>query len=317
MVSPQIKIRPRPGRRIGGPGPEGVATKCVRCGEILFTKEFEKNLKVCSVCGFHHKLTAAERIAYTVDEGTWHELFADLRSTNPLPFEDYEAKLAKAVGATGVNDSFRVGLAQIAGSPIVLGVADFHFMAGSMGSVHGEKVARAMEEGVSRRLPVVIFTATGGGARMQEGLLSLMQMAKTAAAAARLAEAKLPYLVVLTDSTMAGVLASYASLGDVHLAEPGATIGFAGARVVAQATVQKPPEDYQTAEWQLAHGHIDAVVARRDLPQTLATLLTLLAGRPSDVPVHPPMPGLNGSNGAINNSTNGPLVLSGAEDFHA
>ena len=311
------KFAPTPAAESAALVPEGVATKCVRCGEILFTKEFEKNLKVCSVCGFHHKLTAAERIAYTVDEGTWHELFADLRSTNPLPFEDYEAKLTKAVGATGVNDSFRVGLAQIAGSPIVLGVADFHFMAGSMGSVHGEKVARAMEEGVSRRLPVVIFTATGGGARMQEGLLSLMQMAKTAAAAARLAEAKLPYLVVLTDSTMAGVLASYASLGDVHLAEPGATIGFAGARVVAQATVQKPPEDYQTAEWQLAHGHIDAVVARRDLPQTLATLLTLLAGRPSDVPVHPPMPGLNGSNGAINNSTNGPLVLSGAEDFHA
>ena len=311
------KFAPAPAAESAALVPEGVATKCARCGEILFTKEFEKNLKVCSVCGFHHKLTAAERIAYTVDEGTWHELFADLRSTNPLPFEDYEAKLAKAVGATGVNDSFRMGLAQIAGSPIVLGVADFHFMAGSMGSVHGEKVARAMEEGVSRRLPVVIFTATGGGARMQEGLLSLMQMAKTAAAAARLAEAKLPYLVVLTDSTMAGVLASYASLGDVHLAEPGATIGFAGARVVAQATVQKPPEDYQTAEWQLAHGHIDAVVARRDLPQTLATLLTLLACRPSDVPVYPPMPSLNGSNGAINNSTNGPLVLSGAEDSHA
>ena len=269
--------------------PEGVATKCAKCGEILFTKDFEKNLKVCSVCGFHHKLTAEERVAFTVDEGSWSELFAGIRSTNPLPFPDYEAKLAKAVGATGSNDSFRVGLAQILGNPVVMGVADFHFMAGSMGSVHGEKVARAMEEGIARRLPVVIFTATGGGARMQEGLLSLMQMAKTSAAAACLAEAKIPYIVVMTDSTMAGVLASYASLGDIHLAEPGALIGFAGARVVAQATVQKPPEDYQTAEWQLAHGHIDAVVARRDLPQMLATLLSLLGGS-ADTSLPAPVP---------------------------
>ena len=305
------KFPPAPAAEAAAQVPEGVATKCVRCGEILFTKDFEKNLKVCPVCGFHHKLTALERIAYTVDGGSWHELFADLRSTNPLPFADYEAKLLKAVGATGGNDSFRVGLARIADNPVVLGVADFHFMAGSMGSVHGEKVARAMEEGVARRLPVVLFTATGGGARMQEGLLSLMQMAKTAAAATRLAEAKLPYLVVLTDSTMAGVLASYASLGDVHLAEPGATIGFAGARVVAQATVQKPPEDYQTAEWQLAHGHIDAVIARRDLPQTLASLLTMLAGRPAAVPVYAPTPDRNGANGVP-----GSLVLSGAEDPH-
>lgn len=303
------KFAPAPAAESAAQVPEGVATKCARCGDILFTKDFEKNLKVCPACGFHHKLTAAERIAYTVDEGSWQELFADLASTNPLPFEDYDAKLAKAVAATGANDSFRVGLARIAGRPLVLGTADFHFMAGSMGSVHGEKVARAMEEGVSRHLPVVIFTATGGGARMQEGLLSLMQMAKTAAAAARLAEAKLPYIVVLTDSTMAGVLASYGSLGDIHLAEPGATIGFAGARVVAQATVQKPPEDYQTAEWQLAHGHIDAVVARRDLPQTLATLLSLLAGRPADVPTHAPVPARNG--------TNGTLILSGVEDTHA
>ena len=275
--------------------PDGVATKCAKCGEILFTKDFEKNLKVCPVCGFHHKLTAEERVAFTADDGTWTELFTELRSTNPLPFDDYEAKLAKAVGATGANDSFRVGLARILGTPVVLGVADFHFMAGSMGSVHGEKVARAMEEGVKRRLPVVIFTATGGGARMQEGLLSLMQMAKTAAAAARLAEARLPYIVVMTDSTMAGVLASYASLGDVHLAEPGALIGFAGARVVAQATVQKPPEDYQTAEWQMAHGHIDSVVPRRDLPQTLSTLLSLFTPASSDAAAVPAPKPQNGS----------------------
>ena len=302
------KFAPAPAAESAAQVPEGVATKCARCGEILFTKDFEKNLKVCPACGFHHKLTAAERIAYTADEGSWHELFADLRSTDPLHFNEYPGKLAKSRQATGLADGVVVGTAAVQGLPLVLGVTDFRFMGGSMGSVAGEKIVRAMEEGVARRLPVVLFTASGG-ARMQEGLLSLMQMAKTAAAAARLAEARLPYLVVMTDATMAGVLASYASLGDIHLAEPGATIGFAGARVVAQATVQKPPEDYQTAEWQLAHGHIDAIVPRRDLPQTLATLLTLLAGRPAAVPTHAPAPARNGTDGA--------LALSGVGDSYA
>jgi len=268
------KFAPAPAVESAALVPDGVATKCAGCGEIIFTKDFEKNFKVCPVCGFHHKLTARERVDYTADEGTWRELFAGLRSCDPLGFKDYPAKLDKSVAATGL------------GVPLVLGVTDFRFMGGSMGSVAGEKVARAMEEGAARRLPVVLFTASGG-ARMQEGLLALMQMAKTSAAAARLAEAGLPYVVVMTDATMAGVLASYASLGDIHLAEPGATIGFAGARVVAQATTQKPPEDYQTAEWQLAHGHIDAVVARRDLPQMLATLISMLTGLappPADVP---------------------------------
>ena len=273
------KFPPAPAAESAAAVPEGVATKCAHCHQILFTKDFEKNLKVCPQCGFHHKLTAAERIAYTVDEGSWQALFENLRATDPLCFPEYEAKLARAVAATGAQDSFQAGLAQINGLPLVLGVADFYFMAGSMGSVHGEKVARALEEGVARRLPVVIFTATGGGARMHEGLLSLMQMAKTSAAAARLAAAHLPYIVVMTDATMAGVLASYASLGDILLAEPGASIGFAGARVSAQASTQKPPADYQTAEWQLAHGQIDQVVPRRDLPATLAGLLTLMGCR--------------------------------------
>ena len=273
--------------------PDGVAVKCAQCGQIIFAKDFERSLKVCSHCGFHHRLTAAERIQYTSDEGSWQPLFETLRSGDPLHFPDYPAKLDKAIKATGFNDSFQTGLASVLGVPLVLGVADFHFMAGSMGSVHGEKIARAMEVGIQRNLPVVIFTATGGGARMHEGILSLMQMAKTTAAAARLSQARLPYLVVMTDMTMAGVLASYASVGDIHLAEPAATIGFAGARVVAQATVQKPPADYQTAEWQLAHGHLDQVVARRDLPQTLATQLTLLGFGPSES-VIAPEPSLNG-----------------------
>jgi acetyl-CoA carboxylase carboxyl transferase subunit beta len=277
------KFSPAPAAQAVAQVPEGVATKCAGCGEILFTKDFEKNFKVCMLCGFHHKLTADERIAYTVDEGSWREMFANLRSTDPLHFKEYESKLAKSVQVTGLADGVVVGTASVGGVPLVLGVTDFRFMGGSMGSVAGEKIVRAMEEGIARKQPVVLFTASGG-ARMQEGLLSLMQMGKTAAACARLSEAGLPYVVVMTDPTMAGVLASYASLGDVHLAEPGATIGFAGARVAAQASGQKPPADYQTAEWQLAHGHLDQIVARRDLPATLATLLRLLTGGPNDAP---------------------------------
>ncbi len=262
--------------------PDGVAVKCARCHQIIFTKDFEKNLKICTHCGFHHKLTAEERVAYTVDEGSWQPLHDGLRSADPLGFKDYQGKLDGLEESTGLRDGMQIGVGAIQGLPLVLGVSDFRFIGGSMGSVAGEKVARAMEEGMARRLPVVLFAASGG-ARMHEGLLSLMQMAKTSAAAARLAEAHLPYIVVMTDPTMAGVLASYASLGDLLLAEPGATIGFAGARVSAQAVAQKPPADYQTAEWQLAHGQIDQVVPRRDLPQTLANLLRLLCRRPDKI----------------------------------
>ena len=282
--------------------PDGVATKCARCGQILFTKDFEKNLKVCPHCGFHHKLSSHERIACTVDDGTWQPMADGLRSTDPLQFAEYPAKLAKGEQATGLHDGLQIGTASLGGVPVVVGVADFAFMGGSMGSVAGEKVVRAMEAGIAERRPVVLFTASGG-ARMQEGLLSLMQMAKTSAAAARLAQAGLPYIVVMTDPTMAGVLAAYASLGDIILAEPEATVGFAGARVVAQAVAQKPPADYQTAEWQLAHGQIDQIVARKDLPQTLATLLSLLMARPavsgSAAVLTPPVPALPGQNGRV------------------
>lgn len=270
--------------------PEGVATKCLRCGQIIFTKNFEKNLKVCPHCEFHHKLTAAERIAYTADAGSWREAACDLRSVDSLSFKDYAGKLDKLTADTGLTDGVLIGTAAIDGVELVMGVTDFRFIGGSMGSVGGEKIVLAVEEAIARRLPFVIFT-TSGGARMQEGLLSLMQMAKTSAACARLASEGLAYIVVMTDPTMAGVLASYASLGDIHLAEPGATIGFAGARVVAQAGVQKPPADYQTAEWQLAHGHIDQIVARRDLPQTLAALLRLLTKCHPDARVLPTISG--------------------------
>jgi len=258
------------------PVPEGVATKCARCSQILFTKDFEKNLKVCPHCGFHHKVSAEERIQYTVEPNSFVPLFDDLRSLDPLNFPEYQAKLKKGIAATGLQDGFRVGTAVIERVPVVLGVTEFTlFMGGSMGAVAGEKIVRAMDVAIERRLPVVFFTVSGG-ARMQEGLLSLMQMAKTSAAAARLAHEKLPFIVVMTDPTIGGVLASYASLGDILIAEPEAKMGLAGSRVAAQASNQKAPEGYQSAEWQLEHGHIDQVVARKDLPSTIATLLSLL-----------------------------------------
>ena len=255
--------------------PDGVATKCLSCGQILFTKDFEKSLKVCPQCGFHHKVTADERIAYTVDEGSFVAIADNLRSIDPLHFPEYQPKVDKLEASIGMNDPMRIGTARIKNVPCVIGVSDFRFIGGSMGSVAGEKVVRAMEAGIEHNIPVILFTASGG-ARMQEGLLSLMQMAKTSAAAAQLSLHKVPYIVVMTDPTMAGVLAAYASLGDIIIAEPGATIGFAGARVAAQASVEKTADDYQTAEWQLRRGQIDEIVHRRDMPDSLASLLMML-----------------------------------------
>jgi acetyl-CoA carboxylase carboxyl transferase subunit beta len=259
--------------------PDGVAIKCASCAQIIFTIDFEKNLKVCTNCGFHHKVSAEDRIKYTVDEGSFTPFHENLRSVDALNFPEYQSKLEKGIKATSMSDGVRIGMATINRVPLVLGVSDFSFMGGSMGSVAGEKITRAMEEGIERSLPVVLFTASGG-ARMQEGLLSLMQMAKTSAAAAKLAQAKLPYIVVMADPNIGGVLASYASLGDIVLAEPGASIGLAGARVSAQASTQKPPAGYQTSEWQLTRGQIDQVVHRRDIPTTLSTLLELLGVQP-------------------------------------
>lgn len=259
--------------------PDGVATKCLSCGQILFTKDFEKNLKVCPQCGFHHKLTADERIAYTVDEGSFIGIADNLSTVDTLDFPDYQAKIDKGRKATGLDDALKVGAARIERVPCVFGAVDFKFMGGSMGSVFGEKFVRAVEYAIEHGLPMVVVTASGG-ARMHEGLLSLMQMAKTSAAVAQLAHYRLPFIVVLTDPTTGGVLASFASLGDIILAEPGANIGFAGARVAAQASQQKPPPDYQTSEWQLGRGQVDSVVHRRDLPSELGALLQLLGHLP-------------------------------------
>lgn len=251
--------------------------QCAGCKKILFSVEFEQDLRVCRHCSHHHRMPAKKRIEITFDEDSFVEADAELRSGNPLQFPDYSDKLKQAEHKTGQFDSIVTGMAKLDGKPVSLAVADFAFMGGSMGSVAGEKIARTLERGVEKKAPVIIFCASGG-ARMQEGLLSLMQMAKTTAAAQRCAQEGIPYIAVFTDPTMAGVLASYASVADVILAEPKALVGFAGARVSKQAQVQKVPDDFQTAEFVHAHGMLDRVVHRRDMRSTLSLLVRMLGG---------------------------------------
>ena len=251
--------------------------QCAGCKKTLFSVEFEQQLFVCPHCGHHHRISAEQRIELTFDEDSFQEIDGDLRSSNPLQFPDYQEKLEAAEEKTGLFDSVVCGFATIGGTLVSVAVADFGFMGGSMGSAAGEKVTRTLERGAERGLPVIIFCASGG-ARMQEGLLSLMQMAKTTAAVHRCNEARVPYICVFTDPTMAGVLASYASVADVILAEPRALIGFAGARVSKQAQVQKVPDDFQTAEFCFQHGMVDRIVHRRDIRQTLINLVRMLGG---------------------------------------
>lgn len=250
---------------------------CAGCKKTLFSIEFEQQLRVCPHCGHHHRLSAQKRIDITFDEGSFEVMDADLRSGNPLQFPDYQEKLEGAETKTGVFDSVVSGVAKLGGTTVCAAVADFGFMGGSMGSVAGEKVTRTLERGVDRKVPVVIFCASGG-ARMQEGLLSLMQMAKTTAAVERCNENRVPFLCVFTDPTMAGVLASYASVADVILAEPKALVGFAGSRVSKQAGVGKVPDDFQTAEFCLSHGMINRIVPRREMRATLTNLVKMLGG---------------------------------------
>ena len=254
--------------------PDGLWIKCPQCNEILFAKDVERNLQVCPKCNHHHKLRAKERLDMVVDADSFVEMDALLMSRDPLNFPDYADKIGRARTNTGLADAILTGHARIEDRPLVIAVADFAFMGGSMGSVVGEKIVRAMETGASERLPFVVITANGGGARMQEGIFSLMQMAKTSAGAARLDRAGVPYIVVLTDPTMAGVYASFASLGDVILAEPGALIGFAGRRVGNQDMGMKLPEDFQTSEFQFRCGQVDQIVPRKELKGTLARMLT-------------------------------------------
>ena len=258
--------------------PQGLWTKCDGCGEILFNKELEAGLWICPKCSFHFRIRSRDYANLLVDPGSFEELWMGLRAEDPLGFRDarlrYPDRLAAARKDTEIGDAIRAGRAAIGGTPVALGVMDFFFMAGSMGSVVGEKVARAIELALGERRALVLVTASGG-ARMQEGILSLMQMAKTSALLATLKEARLPFVSILTDPATAGVMASYASLGDVILAEPGALIGFAGPRVIQDTIGEELPPGFQRSEFVLEHGMVDRVVDRREMRETVSRLLGL------------------------------------------
>jgi acetyl-CoA carboxylase carboxyl transferase subunit beta len=254
---------------------EGLWIKCDSCKEIIYRAEVEKAGRVCPKCRYPFRVSARERIALLADAGSFEEHFAGLASTDPLGFKDtkrYRDRVKAAREKTGMEDAVLCGLARIGDHPVVLAVLEFGFLGGSMGSVVGEKLTRAIELAIDKHMPVIIVAASGG-ARMQEGILSLMQMAKTASALARLGEARLPYISVLTDPTTGGVTASFAMLGDVIVAEPRALIGFAGPRVIAETIKQPLPEGFQRSEFLLEHGQIDMIAERQQLRDILTRLL--------------------------------------------
>lgn len=256
---------------------EGLWDKCKNCREIIYKKEIEKNFRVCPKCNYHFRITAEERIRIVADAGSFQETDADLVSSDPIHFRDsmkYRDRLKEGEKRTGKKDALLCGDARIEDLPVVLAVFDFGFMGGSMGSVVGEKIVRGMEHSLAGKIPFISF-ASSGGARMQEGIVSLMQMAKTSAAAARLGKAAIPFISVLTDPTFGGVTASFAMLGDVIIAEPRALIGFAGPRVIEQTIREKLPEGFQRAEFLLEHGMVDMIVERRELKKTLAGLVRM------------------------------------------
>ncbi|HMU53937.1 MAG TPA: acetyl-CoA carboxylase, carboxyltransferase subunit beta [Nitrospira sp.] len=254
---------------------EGMWLKCNHCREIVYRKEVDRNNKVCPKCDYHFPISVTERITLLVDFGTFKEWDADLAPQDPLSFEDtksYKDRVKAQQEKTGRKDAMVIGEGTMNGRRVALCVFDFGFMGGSMGSVVGEKICRAIDRALEARLPVILVT-TSGGARMQEGILSLMQMAKTSAAVAKLGEAKLPFICLLADPTFGGVTASVAMLGDVILAEPKALIGFAGPRVIEQTIKQQLPDQFQRAEFLLEHGMIDMIVERKHLKETLSTLV--------------------------------------------
>ncbi|HEY3373517.1 MAG TPA: acetyl-CoA carboxylase, carboxyltransferase subunit beta [Candidatus Aquicultor sp.] len=261
--------------------PDGVWEKCDTCNEPLFIKELDKNLKVCPKCEHHFQLSAHERISHLIDPGTFEEEWHDLAAADPLSFEaagkSYVGKLEKARNKTGLTDAVVCGTGHLDGYKVAIAVMDFRFMGGSMGSVAGEKIARTIELATKKKLPVIIV-ASSGGARMQEGMVSLMQMAKTSAALANHNKRRLPYISVLANPTSGGVTASFAMLADVIIAEPEAFIGFTGPRVIEQTIRQKLPKGFQTAESNLAHGMVDMIVNRIELKRTLSKLLGYFEG---------------------------------------
>ncbi len=259
--------------------PEGLWVKCDNCREIIYKKEIDKNLQVCPKCNYHFRISALERLKLIVDEGSFIEMDEGLSSSDPLKFRDrisYREKLEENRKKSGLEEAAISGEATIQGHPVILVIMDFSFMGGSMGSVVGEKVLRASETALEIKKPL-ITVASSGGARMQEGMFSLMQMARVSAAIARLKEGGVLYISILADPTFGGVTASFAMLGDIILAEPRSLIGFAGPRVIEQTIKQQLPEDFQRAEFLLEHGLIDKVVDRKELKKTVAQIIRLMA----------------------------------------
>lgn len=252
--------------------PSDLLFKCPRCQKVIFMEEFQSNNQVCSHCNYHARLTAAQRLALTVDKGSFQEYDKGLTTVNPIDFPGYAEKIEQLQLKTAMVEAIVTGECTIRGQRCVIGVMDSHFMMASMGSVVGEKIARAFERATEKRLPVVLFTASGG-ARMQEGMVSLMQMAKTAGAVGKHSEAGLLYIAVLTDPTTGGVTASFASLGDITLAEPKVLVGFAGRRVIEGTIKQRLPDDFQSAEFLLEHGYVDMIVERKRMRHVLLRLL--------------------------------------------
>lgn len=254
--------------------PSGMWIKCTSCGQTLYKIDLEQNLKVCNFCGYYLRLDAHYRISITADKNSFKEFDKGLETLNPLNFKGYENKISEMKESSGLNEAVVTGKCTINNYPAVICVMDSNFMMGSMGSVVGEKVTRAVEKSISLKLPLIIFTASGG-ARMQEGMFSLMQMAKVSAAISKHNDSGLLYITVLTDPTTGGVTASFAMLGDIIIAEEGALIGFAGKRVIEQTINQKLPDGFQKAEFQLKHGFVDKIIARADMKNTLSKLLSL------------------------------------------
>ncbi len=259
--------------------PDGLWSKCPECAHLIFNKILDESLKVCPKCGFHFSLTCWERIAQLCDKDSFVEDSMGLTSRDPLNFsgpKTYQDKLSEAMHKTNLKEAAIIGTAKINGKGTALGVTDSRFIMGSMGSVVGEKITRITEKALDEHLPLIIVSGSGGGARMYEGMLSLMQMAKTSGALSRLKEKNLPFISVLTHPTMAGVLASFAGLGDITIAEPGALIGFTGPRVIKQTIKQDLPKGFQTSEFNLEHGLVDMVIHRKDLKDTISKLLNYL-----------------------------------------
>lgn len=254
--------------------------KCEACGHTDIREKFIRNLNVCPECDYHRRIRAIDYVNVLLDDGSWEEVLGDIRSVDPLSFPDYQARLKKARTVAGEYDAILTAAGTLAEAPVNVGAMDFAFMGGSMGSVVGEKIARLGQRSLERKHPLIIVSASGG-ARMQEGVLSLMQMGKVAAVLSQLAERRIPYISILTNPTTGGVSASYAMLGDAIIAEPGAVIGFAGPRVIKQTLGQDLPEGFQTAEFLLDHGMLDLVVHRRDLKQTVGRLLRHMSGKPA------------------------------------